>query len=483
MSNLNKDVLLNLENSAYYQDRERLNVKFSTADRDSAVFYFNVTKDKKPYLLGEENVKGHVAFLHSDKSFVKDELEFNEEFNKTGQFKITVPNELIKRNGTITMQVFITEVGNSNTVVAERIVEFETEDSLIRQLSGETILQYIVEYDELQDFVKSRMDTINEQIANAEDYVTAIEEAREKGLSDIEIAKATSIQEINTLADTKLQQIRTKGDEYSTKFDEDKSYMDEKLQDFRESVKGSDVVTTGQSKNWQKFKLTDDDGTYPLIDLQSKTENYYSLKTGIYYTTNTPHGISGVSTAGFSEMKIRQGTTVKRLTFRPYNSNRIFEKWFYNEWSNWSEIVTLNSNEEIVKQESLQTQLSNLKQELKTYTDEKHKVLFDGSASGVGTTIGLTDDYTKYSVLFLSGSYPGGAWETLSLTAITNSIVVSKTNLVDSDASGGGDYEMILRKTDNKTLTIALDNYMEITSNKGYTNANKFTIQRIEGWK
>src|SRR5699024_5631087 len=265
------------------------------------------------------------------------------------------------------------------------------------QISAETKLQYIVEYDELQAIIANRITDIEDKMANAEDYVSQLEQAREKGLTDIEIAKADSVKVLNDLAEQRLEEINNKANEYSSKFDDDKQYMDDKHQAFKESVLNSEVVTQGESEEWQKYKFTDDDGNYPLIDLQNKTENYYGLKTGVYYTTNTPHNISGVSTDGFSEMKIRINSTVKRLTFKPYNSNRIFEKWFYNEWSDWKEIVTLSPDEEIETQNSAESRVNETLTDANQYTDEQlskqHGVLFEGSANGVGTNIKLTDNY------------------------------------------------------------------------------------------
>ncbi|MDN6268563.1 MAG: phage baseplate upper protein, partial [Tetragenococcus koreensis] len=119
MSNLDKRSIINMENTARYQKKSKLNVTFSTADRDSAVFVFNVTKGSKPLLLSSENVTGHIALKHNDGSFVKDTLHFTEP-DINGRLEYYIPNEMLKRQGTVTMQVFISEKGNSNVTVAER---------------------------------------------------------------------------------------------------------------------------------------------------------------------------------------------------------------------------------------------------------------------------------------------------------------------------------------------------------------------------
>ncbi|UBV35735.1 BppU family phage baseplate upper protein [Staphylococcus xylosus] len=486
VSNLEKSSIVNMENTARYQTRSKLNVAFSTADRDSAVFVFNVTKGNKPLLLSSENVTGHIALKHNDGSFVKDTLHFTEP-NIDGRFEYSIPNDMLKRQGTVTMQIFISEKGNSNVTVAERIVTFDIEESIVSQISAETKLQYIVEYDELQAVITNRIIDIEEKIENAEDYVSQLEQAREKGLTDIEIAKSDSIKTLNDLADKRIEEINNKASEYSSKFDDDKQYMDEKHESFKQSVLDSEVVTQGESKDWQKYKLTREDGTYTFLNLENDTESFYNLSNGIYFTVNTPHGIDEVSRSGFTEMKVRQGSNTKRLSYRPYNSNRIFEKWFYEEWSNWKEILTLSTDEELETYNSANSRANETLTEANLYTDNQinnqQTVLFDGSANGVGTEISLTDDYTDYSVIFISGSYPGGEFTKTHLIANSRSININKTNLIDDGADGGAFYELLLRKTDEKTLTIALDNYMEITSNKGYVDANKFTIQRIEGWK
>ncbi|MGW7889989.1 BppU family phage baseplate upper protein [Staphylococcus xylosus] len=488
MSQLNKEVLINLENTAQYQPRSNLNVSFSTADRDSAVFTFNVNKDSEPYLLGPENVKGHIALKHSDKSFIKDTLTFKDPLlNTKGQFEYQMPNELLKRQGSVTMQVLIAEKGLSNVIVAERIVSFNIEQSLVSEISAETKLQYIVELDELYDRIEDRMTLFEQQMASGEDIITRINEAKEKGLSDIEIAKSLSIQEINNLADTKLQQIRTKCDKYSTKFDSDKVYMDEKSKAFKDVVNDSGVVTTGQSKDWQKYKLTNDDGNYPYIDLQNNIDSYHNLETGIYYTVKTPHEINGVATSGFSEMISRTfaSATVKKLIFRPYNSNRIFGKWFYKEWSDWEELLTVKDGTEIETAYGSQNKATIAETNAKKYTDEKLKsqmeIIFESRVKGVGSTITLSESLDDFILLYIFIDFPGGEVPCIANPLGSKSIVLNNTNVVDN-SDGGGNYEIIIQKLSRTQLKIINDVFWDFGNHRGSgKNANQHTITKIVG--
>lgn len=89
--------------------------------------------------------------------------------------------------------------------------------------------------------------------------------------------------------------------------------------------------------NWQKYKLTQDNGTRTQVSLGSNLETMRALAPGFYYTTGTP--ITGATaTAGFTEVDYRSDSTVKHITFRPYNSKQKFIMRYYNTWSDWEDI-------------------------------------------------------------------------------------------------------------------------------------------------
>ena len=493
MSNLNKQAIINLENTAHYQPRSELNIAFSTADRDSAVFKFNVTKNNKPLLLSEQNVLGHIAFSHSDKSFVKTTLDFSEH-NINGQFEVHVPNDLLKRQGTVTMQVYVSEKGNSNVVVAERILSFEIEQSIISQISGETSLQYIVEFDELLEEVNQRMVAINDSMANAEDYVSLINQAKEKGLSDIEIARSTSIQEINTLVANKLQELETKGNQYSIKFDNDKAEMDSRKEEFDLAVQGSGLVTTGQSNNWQKIKTTNDDGTTPLFasfDFNNP-ESALTKSPGTYYVraglNSTANGIS--NNYGYMEITKTYSTgSVAELVYRPIgtgalNSGELYTCRKNEEWGSWVRIGFDPNITETVQgsQAKANTAESNAKTYAKDLVDKKTTILFDGTANGVGKTINLSETLDNFVVLHFYGTFPGGLFNEVGNPFGTSRINLTPINLVDADGNGGAIYEIGINKTTRTQLTIVSDVYFDLGNLTGSgANANRCTITRIVG--
>ncbi len=483
MSNLNKQAIIKLENTAYYQSRSDLNIAFSTADRDSAVFIFIVTKNNKPLLLSEQNVKGHVAFWHSDKSFVKTTLDFSEH-DINGQFEVHIPNDLLKRQGTVTMQVYVAEEGNSNVVVAERILTFKIEQSIASEISGETTLQYIIEFDELLEQVNQRMVAINDSMANAEDYVSLINQAKEQGLSDIEIARSTSVQEINTLVANKLEELETKGNQYSAKFDNDKAEMDSKKEEFDLAVQGSNVVTTGQSDGWQKNKLTNDNGEV----IRSEALNINELNSGYYESWNIINGPLNGDKGFFHIIVENSINNRKTIIATKVQTGQMFTKTIFTDGvdNGWREIVTLTDsslNETTTgSQSKANTAESNAKTYAKDLVDKKTAILFEGTANGVGKTINLSESLDNFVVLYILVSFPGGLVPVLGNPYSTNNMPLCLTNILDADGSSDGHYEVILSKTTRTQLTITNDVYYNIGYARGSgANANRCTITRIVG--
>lgn len=92
--------------------------------------------------------------------------------------------------------------------------------------------------------------------------------------------------------------------------------------------------TTPDTTNWQKYKLTADDGSSPFTDLKKDVALLHELKAGHYYCINTPIDMAS-STAGLLTVEERGERLVVHIIYRPYNSNQVFIKRFYKEWFDW----------------------------------------------------------------------------------------------------------------------------------------------------
>ena len=210
------------------------------------------------------------------------------------------------------------------------------------------------------------------------------------------------------------------------------------------------------STSIQKHKITDTDGNTINVDLDYAQSSLVELKTANFYALKVPNLPIGIeSTEGYL-----------RVTSKDIK-NKLFE--FTPKGTSKTLISTLNNST-----------LSGWS----TFNEERKKMLFDGSVNGVGTDIVLTDDYTKYDFLIVSGTYPGGTFNEVSLVAMNGSIIVSKNNIPDSTGDGGASYEGIISKVNNKTLRIVNDVFWDLGLRKpSGANANKFTVQKIMGWR
>ncbi|HCG2610522.1 TPA: BppU family phage baseplate upper protein [Staphylococcus aureus] len=209
--------------------------------------------------------------------------------------------------------------------------------------------------------------------------------------------------------------------------------------------------------SWQQHKLTEHNGQSIQKNLYNAKGNLEALGAGNYYVTSVPD-LPGIveSYEGYLSVFVKDDAN-KLFNFTPSNSKKVYTRSITN---------------------------GRLDSQWATPNEHKTAVLFDGAANGVGTRINLTEAYTNYAILFISGTYPGGVIEAFSLTSIPNTIQLSKTNVVDSDGNGGGSYECLITKESGTTLKIDNDVYLDLGSKTGSgANANRVTINKIVGWK
>ena len=101
-----------------------------------------------------------------------------------------------------------------------------------------------------------------------------------------------------------------------------------------------ETPTLPDFSNWQKHKLTQDDGSI-ITDFSSNinfddVEQLKSLPNGIRYVTKTSNLPSDItSNFGWVIKLSRSDIQMFSIYFQPYNSNQIVQKTFYNNLSDW----------------------------------------------------------------------------------------------------------------------------------------------------
>lgn len=478
---MNKIQDVKLETTATYQPLSDLNVRFWSQDKNTAELRFIITRNQFPLSLSKENVKVIIAlesgsnFISSDDFIIDSEVE--------GVARYIIPTDFMRVAGNVTGQVYVTTL-DKEEVIVERQFKFTVSNDLLSDYPSEDKLRYIKTFDDLRTEIASRVSKLESDMETMEDYVTQVQDTTQEGVTLLTNLIQQKQDAYNANHTAKMKELNDKGLEYSAKFDDDKVYMDDKFQAFQESVNGSGLITTGQSKDWQKYKLTDDDGNYPNVSLNSDLSKLQALPPGFYYGLGTPITISGVSTSGFIEVSVKPPGTVKHIVYRPYNANKEFVMRYYNEWSGWE-----NKMDELEKTIDAQSKANTAENNARQYTEEKvgelHKILFNGTVSNVGSKVNLLESLYNYNMIIISGETPGGVfYETVLPAAIKTNIMIQKSNLRDSDGEFLGVYEIKLEVTNGTTLTIANDVSYDMPSGSASgPNRNAYTINRIEGWK
>lgn len=234
---------------------------------------------------------------------------------------------------------------------------------------------------------QSAISSINKTQAEAESDIKAIQDEMSTQASDLTALFNDSMNKLTSKEETALAEV-----------DSAKQSAIAALEDFQNT----------DTSNWQKYKLTTDEGAYKTVSLDSDEEKLHALEAGYHYTTSTPIDMA-TSTAGFTEVSIRSDyDNLKHIIFRPYNSNQSFIKRYYNEWFDWEPMGGTNVE------------------------------LFSGNISSKDIPINLTDDPRKYEYLKIEINTIGGD-DTVIVSFIKDYFVMRTFNL----GNGGSGATMI----------------------------------------
>ncbi|HLR19606.1 MAG TPA: BppU family phage baseplate upper protein [Staphylococcus sp.] len=322
-----------LETTAEYQPISDLNVRFFNQDINTSVFDFIVTRKNHPIPLGVDNVEGTIV-LKSDKFKIQDEVQIKDGMN--GIVSYTLPKAILERPGKVTGQIYIGVKGKEDTVV-QRLFSFNIADSLINSFDAETKLIYIRKFDQLEEQISQRVESIEQAIEHSEDYITKIVEEKDIALNQIDESKISILEKIEEEKDN----LHSIGKTYKENFEQVDVELNQKIEDIKETVKPETYVKHDDTENWQKHKMTQDNGYVQFIKIDNDNNILHSLKSGYYYATLIPGLPDDTSNDGFLTV-ITRNETLKRLIFMPYDSNKVFMKRFYNTWTEWKELTSNN---------------------------------------------------------------------------------------------------------------------------------------------
>lgn len=382
---------LDLNEEPYLQPISNRGIGFYNLDKNTAKFQFVVQKDNKPLLISDKNVKGYAFFKAANGTEEKRpstsgvlDVEFIDPMK--GIIGITVPQWFLKNvvDSEVLGEIYLSlndvnNVGKDDTVVLGTF-KFTVRDSLINQIESDIKVSYIRMFDELRSELEKKVQQLKQDIGDtqtlietirqtAEDYLIKINKAQADAIVSITDALMSSNQSIELEREEALRQIDAKRDAIKTDYDlasdsfqklydsnvqsfntnvnDANTTIDGKVSSFKELL-DNDGFTTGyevddkiNNLDWQKTKLTNDDGTSfynpeEQIDF-SNNEQLFTLPIGTRYITTSLNRPTGASSDGWLT-KYNCNNNVMLIQFQPYNSKIIYQKRFYNGWSEWERV-------------------------------------------------------------------------------------------------------------------------------------------------
>ena len=323
----NKEGKIRLETTAHIQNRLDTNIQFYNTDIGTADLVFNVTRNGSPLLVSSENADVFLILKNGD-NYIVDNVTPIDPMN--GKMKYTIPNEFLSLVGKVDGQIYIAVHGKED-IVTEVEFTFNVADSLINTIPAVDKLKEIRTFQEFRESIMATINDINEALANGEDYVTQMEATKTSGMKALNDRTTQAIEEIEALVGTSTQEIVNLKDNTITE-------LDGKAIQIKNDI---DALNEFDTSNWQKYHMTDSNGTIDIIKSFDFNIDADSTGSKSFYVTASTNGPEGVSNDGFVTLLDRTLNN-KKITYQPYNSNKIFIRTKNTTWTDWKEISKEN---------------------------------------------------------------------------------------------------------------------------------------------
>lgn len=488
---MKKTANVKLETTANYQASSNLNVRFWNQDTNTAELKFLITRNNFPLSLSKENVKVVIA-LESGKNFIASD-EFVIDTETDGVARFDIPSDFLRVAKDVTGQVYVATVDGEETIV-ERQFTFQVSNDLLSNIPSEEKIRYIKMFDDLKREIQDRLTKLENDFMVMEDYVVEVQQATTNGLNALNNLVDDRTVEYNTNHTTKVQQITDTGDAYTADFTDQRDYIDTEYAKFKESVLQSGVVTDANAEGWQKYKMTNDDGSRMYLT-KGSFPDVHALEPGYYETVSADTPTQGFpeqfANAAFIEIDVTKSENGrKQIKVTQSSRPQTFVKYLHTDGidNGWKEVLIVDDAKSIETVVGSQSKANTAENNSKIYTDSKinsqYGLLFNGSVSKVNSVVNLTGDINDYRMILVSGSYPNGEFHEMFVPAISGNVInFQSVNLRDSDGMLLGMYEIRIEINSGTKWTItndvAYDNISDTGSGPG---RNAYTITRIEGF-
>ena len=324
---IDKKALFKLKSEPYLKPISDLGVGFYNLDENTAILRFQLSNERGPLLISENNLTAY-AYFESSNGSASDviELEIEDSFN--GIVTITLDKEFLQASTSTKVkgQVYIgvnNVDGNPeyNEVAVFREFTFEVADALINKISSFAKIEYIRMFDQLKMRIEQKVRDIEEAIANGADYVAEMKSVLQQGTETLNAIVAdgkSDVQQYITQAKTDLTKVKDDATEditttannaktsvqdtastavnnINSKATEATEHVDVKVTEFNQTVEDNGFLSPQildeelDNLNWQKYKLVEENGQRIRVSGIDPVE----LNSGFYqmwFVKNAPTG-------------------------------------------------------------------------------------------------------------------------------------------------------------------------------------------------
>ena len=309
---LNKIAKYQAKNEPYLKPISDLGIGFYNLDENTATLQFRIYNNNGPLLISDENVDVH-GYFESSNGSVSTVIKLKVVDGMNGIAQITLDKDFLQASTStkVTGQIYVavnnvTDNPNNNQTAVLGEFTFQVADALINKVSSFTKVEYIRMFDQLREEIKRRTREMEDDIGNIKTLVNEVKDAVADGKADITKVKNDSISELEDISNTTNASVRQQAnqaisdiqsivDEYTTKLNDETNdkinEVNEASDKVLESIKQNNLVTSEQTDNWQKYKLTNDSGMRIVkseVDAVDLSTGYYL----IYKMKNDPDGKS-----------------------------------------------------------------------------------------------------------------------------------------------------------------------------------------------
>lgn len=385
---IKKNGKLTLKDTPYFEPIDNTNISFTNMDIGTARITFRIMKHGLPLQVSDKNVYVY-AYLESSNGSRAEVIELNFDDPINGlvslqldkEFLLAATNTTVKGQLYISMHKWNTVSDDFSDTVALQEFTFTVKDALVNQISGVTKIQYIRTFDQLKTEVKDRILELEEEVGRIEMVSNELKELFRTTTQDIKDLKARTIaeldskitssnsavddkkteilSELNTATTNAINQINNKKEEVLqlitdnnlvtndmfVGFQNDiQETMDETLGEYLSQVNAArdDFQSTLDDLEWQKYKMSGDDGSRIYIS----SIDYRNLGSGFYEGADM-YDCPMTGEVGFAELDVyTSGGGRKQIYCNMSYYNRYFVKTIHTSGvdKGWKELTNTQTD-------------------------------------------------------------------------------------------------------------------------------------------